>query len=92
MEGTYDKKMYRGSPFERTKKVIKSVLEHLFDEHKYCDQKWCKVLRERQVQEQKDSNLPLLNPAGPGEHFECPPNTEYFLPQRDRNSHPEKYT
>ena len=46
-------KYYRGYPLEVVRKAAKSVLEHLFDNHEYCDVKWCKPLRE-QVQQQQN--------------------------------------
>ena len=37
-------KFYRDHPIEEVRRAAKSILEHLFDDHTYCDVKWCKPL------------------------------------------------
>ena len=69
--------MYRNAPFEKFKRATKSVLEHLFDDHRFCDRKWCIRLRE---QEDAKQNLPGSNPAGPGERSNHPPSPERSPP------------
>ena len=73
-------KMYRGAPFKRLKQAVDSVLEHLFDDHKYCDIKWCKVLRERQAQQEQHENSPPSDPAGTIGRYDHPPLPKHPLP------------
>ena len=68
---------YRESSIEVVRKAARSVLEHLFDDHRWCDIKWCKPLRQQQA-EQK--NLPTNDPAGPRGRYDLPPNPERPLP------------
>ena len=55
MAGLYDTRYYRHHPLETVRKAAKAILEHLFDNHQYCDAKWCKPLRIQQANEKKNS-------------------------------------
>ena len=37
-------KYYRKYPIETVRKAAKAVVEHLFNDHRFCDIKWCKPL------------------------------------------------
>ena len=50
-------KYYRDHPIEEVRRAAKSILEHLFDDHTYCDPKWCKPLRDAQTK-QKTNDSP----------------------------------
>ena len=43
----YMLKVNRGKTLEEICEAANAVVEHLFDNHKYCDSKWCKALREK---------------------------------------------
>ena len=64
-------KMYRGTPFKPLKQAVDSVL---------CDIKWCKVLRERQAQQEQMQNSPPSDPAGTRGRYDHPPFPERPLP------------
>ena len=80
-------KMYRLSPFKRMKQAVKSVLEHLFDDHKYCGVKWCIVLREQQ--QNKTNISPSFDPVGPGKRFYLPPSPKRSPPPARSSNTPK---
>ena len=70
-------KMYRDAPYKRFKRAAKSVLEHLFDDHRYCDRKWCIRLR----QQTRNMCLPCDGPpARKKKRFDRPPSPERSSP------------
>ena len=75
-------KMYRESPMKQFKKSVKAVLEHLFDNHRYCDIKWCRVLKRenQQAVQTPTQSLPLSDPAGTTERNSLPPSPERSHP------------
>ena len=56
-------KIQRGSDLETVKTAAKAVLEHLFDNHEYCDVKWCKL--KENMMANRNENSPEFDAAGP---------------------------
>ena len=73
-------KYYRSYPLEVVRKAAKSVLEHLFDNHEYCDVKWCKPLREQLKQKQNEDAPSIAGgvaarpPSQATPHYPATPN------------------
>ena len=69
---------HRGSDLQTVKKAAKAVLEHLFDNHDYCDVKWCKP--KQWMIANMNKNSPEFDAAGPRERFDHPPSHERSQP------------
>ena len=67
-------KVHKGSDLETIKRAANAVLEHLFDNHIYCDVKWCKPLQFKLKSELRNS--PSVDSAGSRERKDHPPSPE----------------
>ena len=81
-------KYYRGYPLHVVSKAAKSILEHLFNNHEFCDSRWCKPLRMQQAKTNK--NLPSVvgrSAAHPHTHTDPHSQSDAAGPE-GRSSHP----
>ena len=74
----FHQKMHRGSDLETVKRGAKAVLEHLFDNHVYCDVKWCKP--KQNIIANMNKNSTEVDAAGPSERIDHPPSHERSQP------------
>ena len=47
-------KFNRNSSISQIMTVSKVVVEHLFDNHEFCNKKWCKPLKQNQEEKEKE--------------------------------------
>ena len=86
----YMLKMYRETDMDTLKKAVASVLEHLFDDHRFCDPKWRKPLRLQQ--QTRNENLPETDLAGPrGRDVRPPTHARPLPPARSSQTSSESY-
>ena len=53
-------KYYRGYPLHVVSKAARSIIEHLFNNHEFCDSRWCKPLRKQEEEAKRNNNLPSV--------------------------------
>ena len=61
---------------EEFEKRFHGVLEHIFNNHIYCDEKWCKPLRLQLKKAAEEENIPICGVVDSGDHPPSPISTE----------------